>query len=179
MHVTFTIEVLYWCLFYRLYKLCSCFVSLLVYHGESNFLQALLSFSGWTVGTTSVTGQPPTRITQSAYLRSDFRHRMRPSGLNPGKLLSFPLCAVRSYRTMHRTSLIIMRGIRSTFENCHDSLTYSKSIFIRDEGPNHRFSKLKSNLSRGSEHHPAREEHCTLLFSLRSVLKLILWPLKA
>ena len=93
-----------------------------------------------------MTGQPPTRTTQSTYPRSDFRHRMRPSGLNRSKLQSHPLCAVRSHRIMHRASLSIMRGIRSTFENCHDIFTYSKSILIRDEGPNDRFSKPKPNL---------------------------------
>jgi hypothetical protein len=47
---------------------------------------------------------------------------------------------------MHRTSQTIMWSIRSTFEKCYDSFTYSKSILIRDEGPNHRFSKPKSNI---------------------------------
>ena len=103
-----------------------------------------------------MTGQPPTRTTQSTYLRSDFRHRMRPSGLNLSKLLSFPLCAVRPHRTVHRASLTITRSIRSTFENCHESFTYSKSILIRDERTERSLLEAEAeprNRSRGSVHH--------------------------
>ena len=91
----------------------------LVCHG--GFHLHTVSTSGWTVGTTSVSGhRPRTRVTHSPWLRSELRHRVRPSGPNPSKLISPSLSVVRPHPPMHRTKSTPKRGMHSKVQNWYD-----------------------------------------------------------
>lgn len=95
---------------HRLYKLFACYVSTLSVV-RSRVRNPL---SGWTLGTTSMTGQPPTtRIMRITCRRSDLSHQAGLS-LNPDSQLSMSQCIVRPRLTLLKPNLTIQGEISKT-----------------------------------------------------------------
>ena len=131
---------------HRLCKLCACLVSLWCATGGFTFT---LSASGWTVGTTSVTGDLINRIAHSPCLRSELNHRVRSSGPNPSKLVPLSISTVRrsTVSTQTQNKFDSICGIYSNLkvQNWCDRYTLLFSLATRSmltlaEGYRHHFS---------------------------------------